>query len=95
MNFIDESFGTGCPTVTPGVGPTGRMYFVDASPGDLLSHFMITRSHPKEEPDYCSAHLGNFVPASDRYLLVNAWYTGGVDAIDFSDPRAVRGRILG
>jgi hypothetical protein len=90
VNFIDESFGTGCPTVTPGVGQTGRMYFVDASSGDLLSHFMITRSHQKEEPDYCSAHLGNVVPASDRYLLVNAWYTGGVDVIDFSDPRAPR-----
>jgi hypothetical protein len=88
VNFIDESFGSGCPTVTKGVGQTGRMFFVDADTGERLSQFMIRRSHKKETPDYCSAHLGNVVPASDRYLLVNAWYTGGVDVIDFSNPRA-------
>jgi hypothetical protein len=32
--------------------------------------------------EYCSAHLGVPVPTGDRYLLVNAWYTGGVDVID-------------
>jgi hypothetical protein len=88
VNFIDESFGSGCPTVTKGIGQTGRMFFVDTDTGDRLSSFMIRRSHKKEEPDYCSAHLGNVVPATDRYLLVNAWYTGGVDVIDFSNPRA-------
>ena len=88
VNLIDESFGEGCPTVTPGVGQTGRMYFVDADTGDRLSHFMITRSHQKETPDYCSAHMGNVVPSTNRYLLTNAWYTGGVDVIDFSNPRA-------
>jgi hypothetical protein len=88
VNFIDESFGSGCPTVTKGVGQTGRMFFVDADTGARLSQFMIRRSHKKETPDYCSAHMGNVVPASDRYLLVNAWYTGGVDVIDFSNPRS-------
>ena len=88
VNIIDESFGSGCPTVTKGVGQTGRMFFLDTDTGARLSQFMIRRSHKKETPDYCSAHLGNVVPASDRYLLVNAWYTGGVDVIDFSNPRA-------
>jgi hypothetical protein len=87
-NVIDESFGSGCPTVTKGVGQTGRMFFLDTDSGARLSQFMIRRSHQKETPDYCSAHLGNVVPSSDRYLLVNAWYTGGVDVIDFSDPTA-------
>jgi hypothetical protein len=66
------------------------MFFMDTDTGERLSHFMISRSHQKEEPDYCSAHLGNVVPATDRYLLVNAWYTGGVDVIDFSNPRMPR-----
>jgi hypothetical protein len=88
VNIIDESFGSGCPTVTPGVGQTGRMFFLNTNTGTRLSQFMIRRSHKKETPDYCSAHVGNVVPASDRYLLVNAWYTGGVDVIDFSNPRA-------
>ena len=64
------------------------MFFVDVDTGARLSQFMISRSRQKETPDYCSAHMGNVVPASDRYLLVNAWYTGGVDVIDFSNPRA-------
>ena len=88
VNIIDESFGSGCPTVTQGIGQTGRMFFVDTDTGARLSQFMISRSHKRETPDYCSAHLGNVVPASDKYLLVNAWYTGGVDVIDFSNPRA-------
>jgi hypothetical protein len=88
VNIIDESFGSGCPTVTRGVGQTGRMFFLDTDTGARLSQFMIRRGHKKETPDYCSAHLGNVVPASDRYLLVNAWYTGGVDVIDFSNPRS-------
>jgi LVIVD repeat-containing protein len=90
VNFIDESFGSGCPTVTKGIGQTGRMFFVDADSGGMFSSFMIRRSHKKEVPDYCSAHLGNVVPATDRYLLVNAWYTGGVDVIDFSNPKVPR-----
>jgi LVIVD repeat-containing protein len=104
VNFIDESFGAGCPPTTPahGVeatfsGDTGRMFFLRTATGRLLSHFMIPRpeSAPEQDPEtgevfetaYCSAHLGNVVRASDRYLLVNAWYTGGVDVIDFTNPR--------
>jgi hypothetical protein len=89
-NFIDESFGSGCPTVNPGIGQTGRMFFLNTDTGSRLSQFMIRRSRKPETPDYCSAHLGNVVPATDRYLLVNAWYTGGVDVIDFSNPRHPR-----
>jgi len=87
VNFIDESFapsdGESCPPVTPGVGDTGRMFFLDTDTGAKLSHFMIPRPEPGA---YCSAHLGNVVPATDKYLLVNAWYMGGVDVIDFTDP---------
>jgi hypothetical protein len=92
VNFIDESFGSGCPTVTPITYPgrptvqsdTGRMFFLDTDSGEKLSHYQITR--PPESGDYCSAHLGNVVPTSDRYLLANAWYTGGADVIDFTNP---------
>lgn len=100
VNFIDESFGSGCPTVTPITDPltgvtkqsdTGRMFFLDVATGEKLSHFFINRPGPPTDPhQYCSAHLGNVVPASGRYLLVNAWYTGGVDVIDFTNPRNPR-----
>lgn len=63
---------------------TGRMFFLDTRSGGKLSHFMIPRPEPGV---YCSAHLGKPVPNRDgRNLLVNAWYEGGVDVIDFTDP---------
>lgn len=90
VNFIDESFGDGCPPTTPAPGLTatfegdsGRMFFLDRRSGELLSHFMLPRP---EEGAYCSAHLGVPVAATDQRLLVNAWYEGGVDVIDFTDP---------
>ena len=102
-NFIDESFGDGCPTVTtktgglpggPRVFETGNMFFFDASSGDLLSEYRNPRpTNDNTSPTtgkYCSSHLGIPVPAKDRYLLVNAYYRGGSAVIDFSDPTAPR-----
>jgi hypothetical protein len=85
VNFVDESFGSGCPTTTtaPIGGDTGRTFFFDVATGQLRSHFMASRPWDSE---YCSAHLGNVVPASDKYLLVEAWYIGGVNVIDFTNP---------
>jgi LVIVD repeat len=88
VNFIDESFGDGCPTVTPNVygrgpGDTGAMFFLSTKSGKKLSQFTYPRAG---EEGYCSAHLGNVVRTKDRDLLVNAWYEGGVDVIDFTDP---------
>jgi hypothetical protein len=90
-NVIDESFGSGCPpTTSVGAtvpnrqpGDTGRMFFLDVATGRLLSSFMAQRPG---ETVYCSAHLGNTVAAHDKYLLANAWYHGGADVIDFTDP---------
>jgi hypothetical protein len=98
-NFIDESFGDGCPTVTtktgglpgpPRVFETGNMYFFDTAGGELLSEYRNPRpTNDNVSPTtgkYCSSHLGIPVPAKDRYLLVNAYYRGGSAVIDFSDP---------
>ena len=99
-NFIDESFGDGCPTKTtktgglPG-GPrefeTGNMYFFSTKSGRLLSEYRNTRGTNDdlgagERLTYCSSHLGIPVPAKDRYLLVNAFYRNGSSVIDFTDP---------
>jgi hypothetical protein len=104
-NFIDESFGDGCPTVTTKTGgtdrlqtfETGNMYFFDAGDGELLSEYRNPRtSNDRLAPEggdrltYCSSHLGIPVPAKDRYLLVNAYYRGGSSVIDFTNPRAPR-----
>jgi hypothetical protein len=95
VNFIDESFGDDCPTVTnktaglPGAPKdyqTGNMFFMDARTGELLSEFRIGRTNRTGTGAYCSSHLGNVVPSQDRYLLVNAYYRGGSSIIDFTDP---------
>jgi hypothetical protein len=98
-NFIDESFGDGCPPVTtktggmpgpPRVFETGNMFFFDTGSGDLLSEYRNPRpTNDDVSPisgKYCSSHLGIPVPAKDRYLLVNAYYRGGSAVIDFTDP---------
>ncbi len=104
-NFIDESFGDGCPTVTkktggisatPRVFETGNMFFFETKSGDLLSEYRNPRpsnddADPSQEAgQYCSSHLGIPVPAKDRYLLVNAYYRGGSSVIDFTNPRRPR-----
>jgi hypothetical protein len=85
VHFEDESFGVGCPPITtaPVGGDTGRMFFFDTASGTKLSQFM---SPMPWETDYCSAHLGNVVPATDKYLLTFAWYMGGITVLDFTTP---------
>jgi hemolysin type calcium-binding protein/LVIVD repeat-containing protein len=91
VHFEDESFSSGsCPPETPAPGETatqpgdtGRMFFFDTATGNLLSTYMAPKPW---ETEYCSAHLGNVVPATDKKLLVFAWYMGGADVIDFTNP---------
>jgi hypothetical protein len=94
VNWVDESFGSGCPTMTnyqsrpwnPGGGPekTGSMFFSDTE-GNFLSQFNVGDVRPSSTPgEYCSAHMGMAILGIQRDLLVNAWYTGGVDVIDFT-----------
>ncbi len=99
-NFIDESFGDGCPAETtktggvsdePRVFRTGNMFFFNTRSGELYSEYRNPRpTNDEVSPTtgkYCSSHLGIPVPAKDRYLLVNAYYRGGSAVIDFDNPR--------
>ena len=101
-NFIDESFGDGCPTTTTKTGQdspdgakkefkSGNMFFFETRRGKLLSEYRVSRPSNDRLGDgdqltYCSSHLGIPVPSRDRYLLVNAFYRGGSSVIDFTDP---------
>jgi hypothetical protein len=104
VNWVDESFGEGCPTMTdyadrpwnPGgsTEKTGSMFFSDME-GNFLSEFNVGDLRPQltgpgEPAAYCSAHMGMAVMGIKRDLLVNAWYTGGVDVIDFSNPTKLK-----
>jgi RTX calcium-binding nonapeptide repeat (4 copies)/LVIVD repeat len=91
VHFEDESFSSGsCPPTTPAPGEsatqpgdTGRMFFFDTWTGNLRSTYMAPMPW---ETEYCSAHLGNVVPAPDKKLLAFGWYMGGATVIDFTDP---------
>src|SRR5688500_427037 len=69
VNWVDESFGTGCPTFTnyqprpwnPAGGrhKTGRMFFSDMESGEFLSEFHVGDVRPSTAAgEYCSAHMG-------------------------------------
>jgi hypothetical protein len=99
VNWVDESFGGGCPTMTDwqardwhpaSTQKSGRMFFGDLD-GSFLSDFHVGDVRPQADPEsYCSAHMGMSVIGINRDLLVNAWYTGGVDVIDFTNPTKLR-----
>jgi hypothetical protein len=100
VNWVDESFGSGCPPMTTynprpwnpagGVHKTGKMFFSDME-GNFQSEFHVGDLRPDPRPgEYCSAHMGMAVMGINRDLLVNAWYTGGVDVIDFTRPTRLR-----
>jgi hypothetical protein len=101
VNWVDESFDfDGCPNMTPyqprpwnpagGIHKTGRMFFSDLE-GNFQSEFHVGDVRPDPRPlEYCSAHMGMAVMGIKRDLLVNAWYTGGADVIDFTNPRRLR-----
>jgi hypothetical protein len=100
VNWVDESFGSGCPPMTTyqprpwnpagGTHKTGRMFFTDVE-GNFLSEFHVGDLRPSSAPgEYCSAHMGMAVMGIKKDLLVNAWYTGGADVIDFSQPTRLK-----
>jgi hypothetical protein len=100
VNWVDESFGTGCPTRTTynprpwnpagGNHKTGRMFFSDME-GNFLSEFHVGDVRPSTAAgEYCSAHMGMTTIDRNRDLLVNAWYTGGVNVIDFTQPTRLK-----
>jgi hypothetical protein len=99
VNWVDESFGRGCPPMTAwqerdwhpaGTHKTGFMYFSDME-GNFQSRFHVGDIRPDSSAgEYCSSHMGMTVTGIRRDLLVNAWYTGGVNVIDFTNPTALK-----
>src|SRR5919106_2455031 len=69
VNWVDESFGSGCPTMntyqsrpwnpTGGTHKTGRIFFSAAGTGAFLSEFHVGDVRPDPgATEYCSAHMG-------------------------------------
>jgi hypothetical protein len=69
---------------------TGYMYFSDME-GNYQSRFHVGDRRPDiSAGEYCSSHMGMTVTGIKKDLLVNAWYTGGIDVIDFTDPTRLK-----
>jgi hypothetical protein len=87
VNWVDESFGSGCPTMTTwqmrpwnptgGTHKTGRMFFSDTD-GNFLSDFHVGDLRPDPgATEYCSAHMGMSVLGINR----DCWSTPGTRAV--------------
>ena len=83
-----ECDGSAPEATPPGASENGFYYFYPmVEPGaptpTMLSRFMIPRAQGTE---ICVSHNGNFIPTSDGYYLVSAYYQGGNTVVDLTDP---------
>jgi hypothetical protein len=93
--FDDEhggGMGSGCAGGTDTVG-NGWIYRVNRPPTPLvgpLGRFMIPRNQfaDQPQPQECTIHNGNFITTNKRYFHVSAWYKGGNNVIDWTNPFA-------
>ncbi|WP_424185484.1 LVIVD repeat-containing protein [Actinokineospora sp. G85] len=93
--FTDELGGGGAATCNPAIGPTrgaDGIYDItgkgDQRRLEFRSFYKIDRHQTDEEN--CVAHNGSLLPVPGRDILVQAWYMGGVQIIDFTDSTAPR-----
>lgn len=67
------------------------MFFLDVTTGELLSEFQVGNVRPDAGATaYCSAGRGAAARSAVRDVMVNAWFDGGVNLLDFTNPRHVR-----
>ncbi|MCG8919226.1 hypothetical protein L6E12_25935 [Actinokineospora sp. PR83] len=91
--FTDELGGGGAATCNPEIGPTrgaDGIYDItgrgDRRALEFKSFYKINRTQTEEEN--CVAHNGSLLPVPGRDIMVQAWYMGGVQIIDFTDSTA-------
>ncbi|WP_336923328.1 LVIVD repeat-containing protein [Aquipuribacter sp. SD81] len=85
--FTDELGGGGGATCNPAVGPNkGANAYYTLSDGELSfeSYFKIPREQSSTEN--CVAHNGSLIPVKGKDVMVQAWYQGGINVVDFTDP---------
>ncbi|MDQ3405712.1 MAG: hypothetical protein M3548_20355, partial [Actinomycetota bacterium] len=91
--FTDELGGGGGATCNTKIGPTrgaNGIYDItgrgDARKLEFRSFFKISRMQTDEEN--CVAHNGSLLPVPGRDIMVQSWYMGGVQFLDFTDSKA-------
>jgi LVIVD repeat len=89
--FTDELGGGGAPTcnTTLGANRGADAVYNVAGSGDTRTlqfggYFKISRMQTDEEN--CVAHNGSLIPVPGKDIMVQAWYQGGMQVWDFTDP---------
>lgn len=54
---------------------------------DFKSYFKLPAAQTSEEN--CVAHNGSLIPVPGRDIMVQAWYQGGINVLDWTDPNNV------
>ena len=90
-------YGSSTPACPGGTAaPLGALWFYDvADPATpvLKGYHQLPRGFeaPFAQANGCSAHDFNVIPLrGDQDIVVSAWYSGGLSAVDFTDPAAPR-----
>nr|WP_228771395.1 hypothetical protein [Actinokineospora iranica] len=90
--FTDELGGGGAPTCNAAIGPTrgaDGIYDItgrgDGRKLEFRGFYKIDRHQTDDEN--CVAHNGSLLPIPGRDIMVQAWYMGGLQVIDFTDSK--------
>ena len=88
--FTDEWGGGGAPRCLATDKPEwGANAYFDRSGGKMEFVGYSKLPAPQTEAENCVAHNGSLIPVPGRDIFVQAWYQGGLQVIDFTDPANV------
>lgn len=85
--FTDE-WGGGtqpkCRETDPAEWGANAIFSIEEGKMEFQSYFKIMA--PQTGTENCVAHNGSLIPIPGRDIMVQSWYQGGINIIDFTDP---------
>ncbi|HTR77011.1 MAG TPA: hypothetical protein VMH39_02835 [Gemmatimonadaceae bacterium] len=87
--FTDELGGGTAPeclTIDPMDWGGDAIFTIDRLEGTLTQHAYFKMPAVQTAQENCVAHNGGLVPVPGRDIMAQAWYQGGVDVYDWTDP---------
>jgi hypothetical protein len=85
--FTDEwGGGTGPMCQATSMMEMGGNTTLTIDHGKMTEHAFFKIPTAQSPQENCVSHNGGLVPVPGRDIMVQGWYQGGVDAIDFTDP---------
>ncbi|HEX2111841.1 MAG TPA: hypothetical protein VHF67_09830, partial [Gaiellaceae bacterium] len=86
MVFGDEAGGGVTPECSSEDPPNRGAFWLHrvSSPTFPIASFKIPRVQPFPTQT-CTAHIMNFIPINDRYVLPSSWYYGGTSVINWTN----------